>query len=314
MSTNLNLDSYGSTNDPGRKYRDKDPNLGSINSGRFGNTEWVHRGDHGSLITHEGLPRYWWRQLAVNLDKVVWMEYEKVIHVTTRKAWEQTMKFRRDFLALKNQDDLHQKLGYDILLGPFERPQRRYRERMPRSYPPGISGYQPARIILAPVVDSNTWKKHPTKIPKPASGTTRQYDNWRVRSDRNLWDQLRAERWLRRKYDADEGLPLKVTALEFLGWSIPAKDPLFEEFGGPRPAQWFIDEMVAGRPRTVFQPLLKNIPGTLPPLRHCRKRKMRFSSPYLMSSPELDSQAEPGRSPSPAQETFDATLDDFWLD
>lgn len=314
MSANLNLDAYGPINDPGRKYRDINPGLGVINSGRFGNTEWIHRGDYQPLITHEGLLRYWWRQLAVDLNKVVWMEYEKVIHVTTRKAWEQTMKFRRDFLAEKNQKDLHQKLGYDILLGPFERPQRRYRERMPRSYPPGISGYQPARIILAPVVDSNTWKKHPTKIPRPVSGTTRQYGNWRVRSDRNLWDQLRAERWLRRRYDADGTLPLKVTALEFLGWSIPWNDPMLEEFGGPRPAQWFIDEMVAGRPRTVFRALLKNIPGTLPQLRRCRKRKMRSPSPFLMSSPELTSQTDSGWSFSPPLEKVDATLDDFWLD
>ncbi|KAG9656841.1 hypothetical protein KCU95_g12378, partial [Aureobasidium melanogenum] len=165
MATNLDLGEYGPLDDPGRKYRDIDPGLGSINSGRFGNTEWVHRGDYQPLITHEGLPRYWWRQLAVDLNKVVWMEYEKVIHVTTRKAWEQTMKFRRDFLAKKNQDDLHQRLGYDILLGPYERPRRRYFTT------------RPSRIIQAPVVDADAWKKYPTKIPKPVSGTMRQYEH-----------------------------------------------------------------------------------------------------------------------------------------
>ncbi|KAG9759595.1 hypothetical protein KCU73_g3310, partial [Aureobasidium melanogenum] len=301
MATSLKFGEYGPIDDPGRKWRDTHPGLGAINGGRFGLTQWIRRGDYEPVITREGLPRYWWRQLAVDLDKVVWMEYEKVIHVTTRKAWEQTMKFRRDFLAEKDQEDHHQALGYDILLGPFERLQRKYYYTTP------------SRIIQAPVVDADACKKYPTKIPKPVSGTMRQYEHWRVRSDRNLWDHLRAERSVTREGQyPDETLPLKVTALEFR--SMRWTDPLFEEFGRPCPAQWFIDEMVAGRPRTIFRPLLKNIPGALPPLRRCRKRKMRSPSPFLMSSPELDSQSDSGRSSSPPRETFDVTRNDFWLD
>lgn len=115
----------------------------------------------------------------MDTDKVVWMNEERVIHVTTRQAWERTMKFRRDFLAEKGQVDHHQELGFDTLLGPFERPQRRYHRKGPSGHE-----FEPRRIILAPVVDSDTWKKYPIKIPEPTSGMTRQYEHWRVRSDR----------------------------------------------------------------------------------------------------------------------------------
>ena len=213
--------------DPGRKYKDSMPSLGGEITGHsLGNNTTIYRDDYESLIIYQGFPRYWWRQLAVDPDKVVWMKSEEVIPVTTRKAWEQVMRFRRDFLAERDdQLDWHQRLGLDILLGPFERPQRRYNKRSPRI----VSGreVEPPRIILAPVVDADASKKYPTKIPKPVSGTTRRYEHWRVRSDRNLWNYLRAERRLSR---IDPTLVLKVTSLEFLKWSIRRDDPLLEEF------------------------------------------------------------------------------------
>lgn len=235
-------------------------------------------------------------------DKVVWMKNEKIIHVTTRKAWERTMKFRRDFLAERGQIDHLQQLGYDVVLGPFERPQRRYDRH-------SWCHYVPPQIILAPVVDPDTWKKYPTKIPKPTSGTTRQYENWRVRSDRNLWDRLRAQRWLRRTNDADIDLPLKVSALEFLGFSTSPRNPLFEEFGGPSPASWFIDEMKAGRPRTTYRELTQTTSCVVP------RRRRRRREPWILdtrSSPARESGR--GRSSSPAREPAGPAHDNWWLD
>ncbi|KAG9684518.1 hypothetical protein KCU95_g12906, partial [Aureobasidium melanogenum] len=292
--------SFVPTSDLERKYRDLSPGLALYPGGSFGDHESLLRDrDYAPSITHGGLPRYWWRQLAVDTDKVVWMEDEKVIHMTTRKAWERIMKFRRDFLAERKHTDWHQRLGYDVLLGPFERPQRRYFDE------------RPPNIILAPVVDAKAWEKHSTKIPKPVSGTTRQYEHWRIRSDRSLWNHLRNNRRINRK---GKMLVLQVTALEFLKFSLKRDDPLFEEFDYRCSLSLFENETKAAQAKPLFRQLLKTTQRALPPLRRRTIRRMRFDSPSTMSSPELPPLSDFGRSPSLPQKIVDVNLDDFWLD
>ncbi|CAD0090882.1 unnamed protein product [Aureobasidium vineae] len=152
---------------------------------------WPRGTKYLAMIIDKDIPRYWWRQLAVDLDKVVWMQYrdgeEFTIRITSREAWEQVMKFRREYLAERNQPDHHKELGLDILLSPLERPQRHKKKEGPsprRLDPKHIA--RPRRVVRAPVVDSNAYQKRPTKIPSPTSGSTRKYEHWRVRSDRNL--------------------------------------------------------------------------------------------------------------------------------
>ena len=120
-------------NASGCKHEDIWPDV-SLRSGRIGLCFTITRGDYKICLVDQGLPRYWFRELAVDPNMVVWMENDEVMNVTTRKAWEQAIKFRQNFLLEQDQPDYGKGLYLDVILGPFEKPKRRYFKESFKSY------------------------------------------------------------------------------------------------------------------------------------------------------------------------------------
>ncbi|KAH0361624.1 hypothetical protein KCU65_g8638, partial [Aureobasidium melanogenum] len=117
----------------GHKHEDIQPHL-SPRTGRDGISYTLTRGDYKTRLVSQGLPRYWFRELAGDPQTIVWMEGDTIINTTSRENWEQMIKFRQEFLLERDQPDYHKALCLDVILGSTERPMRRCFKQGLKSY------------------------------------------------------------------------------------------------------------------------------------------------------------------------------------
>lgn len=73
----------------GCKHEDIQPILLPRN-GRDGVSYTVARGAYKICLVDQRIPRYWFRELAGDLQTVVWMDGERVINITLCEKWKPT--------------------------------------------------------------------------------------------------------------------------------------------------------------------------------------------------------------------------------